>query len=154
MQDKLYRFALRLTGNAQEAADVVQDVMEKAWKMSIDGEAAIQNWEAWCMTLTRNRSMDQFRSTRLRRTDDLEKAVHYSIPAADVAQQTENGDLVNFVRQRMADLPEKQRLVLHLRDVEGLTYEDIAITLQISVDQVKVNLHRARKQVRAYLETL
>ncbi|HNL39967.1 MAG TPA: sigma-70 family RNA polymerase sigma factor, partial [Saprospiraceae bacterium] len=61
------------------------------------------------------------------------------------------------VRRLMDELPEKQRLVMHLRDVEELTYKEIAETLQISLDQVKVNLHRARKTVREQmirLETL
>ncbi|MBK6931638.1 MAG: sigma-70 family RNA polymerase sigma factor [Saprospirales bacterium] len=52
------------------------------------------------------------------------------------------------MRRMIQELPEKQRLVMHLRDIEELSYVEIAAVLDISMDQVKVNLHRARKTVR------
>jgi RNA polymerase sigma-70 factor (ECF subfamily) len=57
------------------------------------------------------------------------------------------------IQALMQRLPEKQRLVMHLRDVEEMAYEEIAKTLDISLDQVKVNLHRARKTIRQSLLT-
>jgi RNA polymerase sigma-70 factor (ECF subfamily) len=54
----------------------------------------------------------------------------------------------------MQELPEKQRMVMHLRDIEEQSYEEIAETLQISLDQVKVNLHRARKTIREQMMRL
>lgn len=148
IRHKLYRFALRITGSIHEAEDVVQEVMEKVWKTAPEQAATVLNWEAWCMTLTRNRSLDKTRSQSLRRTASLDGVYEQSTNAMSPAQAVENSDLAARVKQFMQELPEKQRLVMHLRDIEELTYDEIADTLSISLDQVKVNLHRARKAVR------
>jgi RNA polymerase sigma-70 factor (ECF subfamily) len=63
----------------------------------------------------------------------------------------ENKDLVQQVQLFINQLPERQRLVLHLRDVEEMRYEEIAQQLKISLDQVKTYLHRARKAIREQL---
>ena len=148
IRHKLYRFALRITGSVHEAEDVVQEVLEKVWKTATEQVGNIQNWEAWCMTLTRNRSLDKTRSQTLRRAAPLEGVAERSSDIATPAQATERNDLVNRVKMMMQQLPEKQRLVMHLRDIEELSYDEISESLGISLDQVKVNLHRARKIIR------
>jgi RNA polymerase sigma factor (sigma-70 family) len=146
IRDKLYRFAFRLTGNTHEAEDVVQDVMEKLLKNT--ETTPIQNWEAWCMTLVKNRSLSQNKYWSIRRTSDLQQVSELPSQQEDHSKTTENQDLVALIRQKMQALPEKQRLVFHLRDVEGLSYEEISTVLDLSLDQVKTNLHRARKMLR------
>lgn len=148
IRHKLYRFALRITGSVHEAEDVVQEVLEKVWKTAPEQIDNIQNWEAWCMTLTRNRSLDKTRSQTLRRTAPLDGVAEQSSHTATPAQATETRDLIAQVKGMMQQLPEKQRLVMHLRDIEELTYDEIAESLSISLDQVKVSLHRARKTIR------
>lgn len=148
IRHKLYRFALRITGHTQEAEDVVQEVLEKVWKSSEAQTQAVNNWEAWCMTLTRNRSLDKSRAVGQRRTASLQDVQEFHAPTLNPAQQAESEDTVAFVKRLMQQLPEKQRLVIHLRDVEEQSYEEIAETLNISLDQVKINLHRARKSIR------
>lgn len=145
---KLFRFALRITGSRYEAEDVVQEVLERVWKSPAEQAAEVQNWEAWCMTLTRNRSLDKTRSQNLRRTAPLEGAAAQFSGTDNLHQTAENRDLVDQIRQKMQQLPEKQRLVMHLRDIEELSYDEIADALNISLDQVKVSLHRARKSIR------
>ncbi|MCC6460933.1 MAG: RNA polymerase sigma factor [Saprospiraceae bacterium] len=151
IRHKLYRFALRMTGNVHEAEDVVQEVLERVWKTSPDQSSAIQNWEAWCMTLTRNRSLDNTRAQANRRTAPVEQLANRQTSDANPAQAAEAKDLATQLRRFMDQLPEKQRLVMHLRDIEELHYEEIAEVLGISLDQVKVNLHRARKALRTKL---
>ena len=151
IRDKLYRFALRITGNAHEAEDVVQEVLERVWVQSEVQTGAVQNWEAWCMTMTRNRSLDKTRMLAQRRTAPLEGASDQHAHGADPAKSAEDRDLAARVRHFMQDLPEKQRLVMHLRDIEELSYEEITQVLDIPLDQVKVNLHRARKNIRERL---
>jgi RNA polymerase sigma-70 factor (ECF subfamily) len=148
IRHKLYRFALRITGSVHEAEDVVQEVLEKVWKSSPEQSGAVQNWEAWCMTLTRNRALDKTRSLALRRAQPLDGLHNQQTDLASPAQMAEYHDLSHQVKTMMQDLPEKQRLVMHLRDIEELSYEEIAGTLSISLEQVKVNLHRARKSIR------
>ncbi|MBK8921195.1 MAG: RNA polymerase sigma factor [Saprospirales bacterium] len=145
---RLYRIALRITGNAQDAEDVVQEVWEKVWKSTEYQSASIRNWEAWCMVLTRNLSIDKFNAQAQRRTIPLDVLAGRKAVGADPAQSAESNDLAHHVRRMIQELPEKQRLVMHLRDIEELSYEEIAAVLDISMDQVKVNLHRARKTVR------
>jgi RNA polymerase sigma factor (sigma-70 family) len=151
IRHKLFRFALRITGNTHEAEDVVQEVLEKVWKSSTDQSSAVQNWEAWCMTLTRNRSLDKTRSRSQRRTASLDSLADRQSDGISPVRSAEVRDLADLARRIMNELPEKQRLVMHLRDVEEMTYEEIADTLQITLDQVKINLHRARKTVRSRL---
>ena len=100
------------------------------------------------MTLTRNRSLDKTRSQTLRRTATLDGVNERSSDAVSPSQAAENRDLAAHAKNFMQELPEKQRLVMHLRDIEELSYEEISDTLSISLEQVKVNLHRARKIVR------
>lgn len=153
IRHKLYRFALRITGSSHEAEDVVQEVMEKIWKTAPEQTEAVLNWEAWCMTLTRNRSLDKTRSQTLRRTAPLDGINERRTDSVSPAQAAENQDMASHVKRFMQELPEKQRLVMHLRDIEELTYDEIAETLSISLEQVKVNLHRARKSVRERMLT-
>jgi RNA polymerase sigma factor (sigma-70 family) len=148
IRHKLYRFALRITGSVHEAEDVVQEVLEKVWKTEAEQSERVQNWEAWCMTLTRNRSLDKTRSQASRRTAPLEGVTERSSESQSPAQAVESTDLVLKVKQFMQDLPEKQRLVMHLRDIEEFSYEEISDALGMPMDQVKVNLHRARKSIR------
>lgn len=151
IRHKLYRFALRITGSVHEAEDVVQEVMERVWKSPEEQTAAVQNWEAWCMTMTRNRSLDKTRQQTQRRAAPIDHLIGYSADNPTPAQETESRDMTDRVRNLMQQLPEKQRLVMHLRDIEELSYEEIASVLDISLDQVKVSLHRARKSVREKL---
>lgn len=152
IRHKLYRFALRLTGSVPEAEDVVQEVLERVWKSSEGQSSGVQNWEAWCMTLTRNRSLDKVRAVR--RAMPLDGIAERTPDSTDAARHTEARDMAAQVHRLMQHLPEKQRMVMHLRDVEELSYDEIAQVLDIPLDQVKVNLHRARKAVREKLMEL
>lgn len=154
IRHKLYRFALRITGSVHEAEDVVQEVLEKVWKTAPEQVDNIQNWEAWCMTLTKNRSYDKTRSLSVRRTAALDGVAEQSSTMVSPALAAERSDMVFKVKQMMQQLPEKQRLVMHLRDIEELSYEEISEALNISLDQVKVSLHRARKNIREKLINL
>ena len=123
IRHKLYRFALRITGSAQEAEDVVQEVLERVWKSPAEQSAAVQNWEAWCMTLTRHRSIDKTRMQSQHRALPLDSLATHSAADPTPAQETESRDMAARVRRLMEALPEKQRLVMHLRDIEELSYE-------------------------------
>jgi RNA polymerase sigma factor (sigma-70 family) len=149
IRHKLYRFALSITGSSHEAEDVIQDVLTSAWRTSESTDRdPILNWEAWCMTLTRNRSLDRKRLQIKHRSDQLEQVFHLSAQQETPHKAAENRDMMALVQRLMKQLPEKQRLTMHLRDVEEMTYDEIAEALDISLDQVKTNLHRARKTIR------
>jgi len=137
-------------GNDDDAKDVVQEVFIRVWN-GREQMDQIQNMEAWCMRITKNLSLDKLRSIQRKGTDSLEKSfdVHNTDRTPDV--KTEMTESMQHVSQLIAALPEKQRQVIHLRDVEGYTYNEICDILEIDMNQVKVNLFRARNAVREKL---
>lgn len=142
LRDKLYRFSLRIVGNTQDAEDVVQEVMVRVWKKKEDWKQW-SNIEAMCMTITRNLSIDKMRSKHKRVTDMPD---HYDEPSDDATPDeiTASNDMMSQIRTMMDELPEKQRSIIQLRDIEGYAYKEIAEILEIPLNQVKINLHRAR----------
>jgi RNA polymerase sigma-70 factor (ECF subfamily) len=100
------------------------------------------------MTLTHNRSLDRNRSRTVRRTSSLDIVPDNASVSDHPASILEQQETINRVKKMMQELPEKHRLVMHLRDIEEMTYDEIASTLDMTLDQVKTNLHRARKAIR------
>ncbi len=152
IKNKLYRFALRILNHAAEAEDVVQEVFIKLWNNGEQTEA-ITNVEAWCITATKNLSIDKLRSKH-RRLQPMKTGFDLHDQAESSYQATVGHDVFDTVKRLMDSLPEKQRDIMHLRDIEGLQYQEIAEALDIPLDQVKVYLFRARKTVREGLTKL
>ena len=148
-KNKLFRFAMSIVGNATEAEDVVQEVFIKIWqnRQQIN---KLNSLEAWSMKLTKNLSIDKLRSKH-RRTDGLDNVVEISSREATPDKATELNDTMSRIKALMFQLPDKQRQILQLRDIEGMTYEEISQVLELPLNQIKVNLFRARKQIRAKL---
>ncbi len=146
MKDKLLRFSGRIMGNTPEAEDVVQEVFLKIWEKR-DTMQDVLNPDAYCMTLTKNLSLDKRRSKH-RRTEDIDNAISVTHSELTPYAAVETQDTIGKIRQYMNALPEKQKLVMHLRDIEGMSYDDIAAQLDMPMPQVKVYLHRARNAVR------
>ena len=153
VKNKLFRFAFRLLGSSEEAKDVVQEVFIKVWngREQLD---EIENIEAWCMRITKNLSLDRLRQQQRRPTDSIEKGVHILNETLSPYENTEISESMKRVGELMAGLPEKQRQVMHLRDIEGYTYNEISEILEIDMSQVKVNLFRARNSVREQLQKM
>ncbi len=149
-KNKLYRFALRLMGDPEEAKDIVQDVMIKVWKKR-DTLNTLNNTEAWCMQITKNMCFDKLKSkayqTSVSMPDNLQVTDNRETPEV----KTEKSDSMKQIHQFISALPDKQKLVIQLRDIEGFSYKEISDTLQLDLNQVKVNLFRARKAVRENL---
>ena len=148
LKNILYRLALRITLNSQEAEDVVQDVIIKMWKM---GERLndVENLESFALRLTRNLSIDRQRMkvNQVESFDELED-FHGGI-SNSIESRLEQQERIDSIRDIMMQMPEKQRLVMQLRDFEGKSYKEIALALEISEDQVKVNIFRARQFVKS-----
>jgi RNA polymerase sigma factor (sigma-70 family) len=150
VKNKLFRFAFRLLGSSEEAKDVVQEVFIKIWN-GRDQLEQIQNMEAWCMRITKNLSLDRLRQQQRRPTDDLEKGSYVQHGAMSPHESAEMKESMTRIGEMMNQLPEKQRHVMHLRDVEGYSYNEICEILELDMSQVKVNLFRARNAVREKL---
>ncbi len=150
VKNKLFRFAFRLLGSSEEAKDVVQEVFIKVWNGREQLEQ-IQNMEAWCMRITKNLSLDKLRARQRKFTDTLEESFDVQQEGLSPHETTEMMESMVRINQLIAALPEKQRQVIHLRDVEGYSYNEICDILELDMNQVKVNLFRARNAVREKL---
>lgn len=148
LKNELFRLALRITLNAADAEDVVQDTMLKVWKRRNDWEQ-IESIEAFCLTICRNLALDRLRhkdyqSQTLDMAADPVDASHTANPEQMAVQR----DRIQLVRQLINRLPERQRSCMQLRDIEGKSYRDIATILGITEQQVKVTIFRARQAVK------
>lgn len=146
-KNKLYRFALRFLGNEEEAKDIVQEVFIRIWN-SREKMHKVENWEAWCMRVTRNLSLDRLRSLHRNGTRPMEESFGLTHDALSPHESAEIGESMQKIAQMIGALPEKQRQIIHLRDVEGYSYQEICEILELDMNQVKVNLFRARSTVR------
>lgn len=145
LKDKAYRLARRLLSGAVEAEDVVQEVLSRLWRRKNKLEQ-YQSIEALTMVMTRNLCLDHLKLQK-NNSVSLETQMH-STDFSTPHQQTELSDLMKNVHLLMDQLPEQQKAIMHLRDVEGYDYEEIADILDMNINAVRVNLSRARKMVR------
>ena len=149
VRDRLYRLALRVTGDTGQAEDVVQDVLLTGWKQR-EEIVELENPPAWLLRMTRHRAIDLLRSRTARSRREL------AVAPADRDARTplrlaEGADTLAHVHRIIGSLPERQRSVLQLREVEGMSYREIGAATDLSPEQVKVYLHRARTRIRQLL---
>jgi RNA polymerase sigma factor (sigma-70 family) len=145
LKNKLYRFALRLLGDTEEAQDIVQEIFLRLWSKR-DKLNEYRNLEAFSMTMTRNLCLDKLKSPASRKENYNEDT---EMPDNNTPyRKTETSDTLRLVRMAMAGLPEQQRMVIHLRDVEECDFDEIAEITGLSLNNVRVILSRARKKIR------
>jgi RNA polymerase sigma factor (sigma-70 family) len=148
-KDKMYRFAQRLLKDDEEAKDIVQEAMIRVWNKR-DEMHTYLNMEAWCMRIVRNLSLDRIKSKQYN-SDRLDTTYNLSAAGANPAQKTEIDNTMENIHNFIASLPDKQRQIMQLRDIEGFSYKEIGDILNLDANNVKVNLFRARKSVRENL---
>ena len=148
LKNKLFRLALRITLNREEAEDVVQDTMIKVWNAR-DRWQELDSIEVYSLTITRNLSLDRIKKMD-NQNDSLEEQTTERLDetSSTPSERMIQKDKLNIVRNIINELPEKQRSCLQLRDIEGKSYKEIADILSITEDQVKVNIFRARQTVK------
>lgn len=147
-KNKLYRFAYRLVGDEEEAKDIVQETMIKAWNNQAV-LTGVENKEAWCMRVTKNMALDKLKSKRHQTTDGFKEGFDVQDhKESHPGKLTELKDMMRTIKNFIKQLPEKQQQVVQLRDIEGLSYKEIGDALEIDLNQVKVNLFRARKSLK------
>lgn len=127
------------------AQDVLQNVFEKAW-IRKDELQKMENPKGWMVRTLKNESLQLFRNSK-----KFEKLEGLDLESKVIEEEGDADVQVKLVFKFLQTLPEKQKEVFHLREVEGLTYEEISEYMEISLDQVKVNLHRSRKSLREFL---
>lgn len=158
MKDKLFRLAFRITLNQQDAEDVVQESLIKIWNRREQWDE-IESLEGWAMTIARNMALDVLRRQDTHRTvsldDQLSPIPQPSSPVTNTPyEQMMEKERIAMVRNLMNSLPEKQRTAMQLRDFEDKSYKEIAAIMQISEDQVKINIFRARQYIKKAYDSL
>ena len=146
MKDKLFRLALCITFDRAEAEDIVQDTLIRVWDKR-DEWSQMDSVEAYCLTITRNLAIDRSQkkeSQNVELTPETQEMPDASVPD----RQMERDEQLSIVHRLINELPEKQRSIVQLRDIEGKSYKEIAEVLGLTEEQVKVNLFRARQRIK------
>ena len=145
LKDKLFRLSLSIMGNRQDAEDIVHD----AWLQILnkrDHWHTISNIEAYCFRIVRNLALDML-LLKDRQGFSLQENTDYP-DTKNVEEQLSSNEEIRLIHQLIHQLPEKQKTIVQLRDVEGLSYKEISEILDISEEQVKVTLFRARQKIK------
>lgn len=145
IKDKLYRFAARILNNHIEAEDVSQDLMSRFWERRKE-LGQYDNLEAYAMQSIKNMCFDKIRHQKIVQASEEELLETQTAYYHDKQQETD--EMQHLIKQAINQLPEKQKIVMHLRDIEAYSFEEIAKVLNIDEVAIRVNLSRARKKVR------
>lgn len=148
VKDKMYRLALRLLISKESAEDATQEVFLKLW----NGNEKIKdyaNLEAFAMTVTRNYCLDQLKS---KQNSNL-KMIHnnYESHERSIHDQLEITDELEQVSLIIDSLPEQQKIIFQLRDIEQYEFEEIAEITKMNETAIRVALSRVRKKIREEL---
>ncbi|HEY4789357.1 MAG TPA: RNA polymerase sigma factor [Bacteroidales bacterium] len=151
VNQKLLRLSFRFLGNIQEAEDAVQEVYIKLWGMR-QKLVEINNVEAFATTVTKNHCLDRLKSRHTVSLEDhLPNLTSRESVHENPHQISENQDSVSYVKLIIDNLPEQQKSMIVMRDIEQYSFEEIQEITGLDMNYIRVNLSRARKQVRQEL---
>ena len=140
----MYRYAFSILRDEHRAEDAVQECLMKIWEKRkiLPG---IKSHESWALRITRNQCYDWVKANRYTIGDD-------GLLSVSNNDETDFDFIFEDSRKWMdkilAELPEKQREIFHLREVEELTYQEIAEVMSLKLSDVKVSVHRSRQKIR------
>jgi len=154
-QQYAFTLAFRILGNEEEARDAVQDSFIKIWQKinTFDGKA---KFTTWMYRIVTNKAIDRLRLIRRINhvnIDDVSDKLN-DLYQSDSIVQLDNKDLGQMIRFISEGLPEKQRLVFIMRDIQGLDSSEVQQILEMPDSAVKSNLYHARKEVRDKLSKI
>jgi RNA polymerase sigma-70 factor (ECF subfamily) len=147
LKDKLFRIALRITLNREEAEDIVQDVLLKVWDKRNEWDT-LESIEAYCLVMTKNLAIDRSERKDNQTVELTDEEWVRASGTEDPYDKLIGNERLRLVHRLINELPERQRLMVQLRDIEGKNYKEIATALGLTEDQVKVNLFRARQKIK------
>jgi len=125
---------------------VVQDTMVRVWNKR-DEWSQLESIEAYCLTVCRNLAIDRSQKKEAQ-NEQLTPELEQTVIASGPYDQLVNQERMDLIHQLINELPEKQRVIMQLRDIEGKSYKEISDVLQLTEEQVKVNLFRARQKIK------
>jgi len=150
-QHRVFGVALRMLRNRSEAEEIAQEVFLRVHGAVDDfrGEAKLSTW---LYAITSRLCLNRLAAGERRVAREGQETLERLTADVDPAAQLERGELEAALQRAITELPEERRIVVVLRDLEGLPYEEIAEALDLPVNTVRSRLHRARLDLKAKLE--
>jgi RNA polymerase sigma-70 factor (ECF subfamily) len=146
IKDRLYRIAFNMVRSVEEAEDILQDAMVKLWN-NRENWSEYRNMEAYAITVTKNLCLDKLKSKKVRGDYDVQQ-MQLDSGVSSPYQKLEISDSVNAMKAVLLGLPDQQRLLITLRDVEGYSYDEIAEQTGMDINNIRVGISRARKRAK------
>ena len=146
LADRFYRVAYYLLESEEDAEDALQELYLKLWAAR-SGLSGVQNPPAYGISMLKNICIDRIRKRMVRKSEPLDKVPHPEDTHTE--SRTDIKDALRYLLQEMEKLPDKQRMVIRMRAVEGLEYEDIARRTGLSEVYIRVLVTMARKTLRS-----
>ena len=158
-KDKLLNFVFQFLGDIEQAEDVVQDTMIRLYEKK-HYYKEIAKFSTWIYTIARNLANTELRKRKRRKTTYLSQMSkeerQFEIPAVqdDVDQSLHNEFINDRIQLAINNLPEHFKLVIILRDIQELSYDDISNIVEVPLGTIKSRINRARIQLQAELQDL
>jgi len=152
---KMYRYALSILKNSDMAQDVVQDCLIKIWQ-NRQKLPEVKSIDSWVMRITRNQCYDWVKMNRysLWVDKDINRDDIGIKENTGADQKTLVNDQINWMKKVIETLPQKQKEVYHLREVEEMSYQEIAEVMSMTLAEVKVTLHRTREKIKENIKKI
>lgn len=137
------------------AHDVVQDCLIKIWQ-NRQKLPEVKSVDSWVMRIIRNQCYDWVKMNRysLWVDKDINRDDIGMNETAEADQKTLFNDQINWLGKVIESLPQKQKEVYHLREVEEMTYQEIAEVMSLTLAEVKVTLHRTREKIKESIKKI
>ena len=146
LKDEMYRFAKRFLVSSDEAQDLVQDLMMKFWQKK--DELAGLNIKSYALKCVKNECLNKLKHETVKQNFadfQIRRSELYKMEVNNLKEK-----IINFINE----LPEKQKMVIHLKDVEEYEVSEISEILEMEENAVRVNLMRARQKVKEQITQL
>ncbi len=147
LNNKLYHYAYLLLKDTAEAEDAVQEVCLKLWKIR-DSLENYNSIEAFALKVTRNWCLDRIKAKRPVYIESYNSWHDRKSEDSDPHRTLENEDSLKLLFSILDKLPEQQRIIIQLRELENLEFEEIAEITDLNINAIRVNLSRARVRIR------
>ena len=146
IRNKIFRITKRILVSQEEAEDATQEVIVKLWQMDESKRNGFKSLEAYSVTMAKNYCLDRLKS---KQAQNLSLDERYSGSVSDsLTKKIEQRDDLNWVGKLIDELPEKERMIIQLREIEQYDFDEIASILNLPKGTVRVYLSRIRKKLR------
>jgi len=147
LHGKLFHYASILLRDRSEAEDAVQEVFMKLWKIR-DSLDQYNSVEAFAFKVTRNWCLDRIKAKKPVYINNYNTWFDNKTEDADPQKKLETADHLNLLFALLDNLPEQQKLIIQLRELENMEFEEIAEIMDMNINAIRVNLSRARNKIK------